>query len=134
MNACLVHQPYLARRSRTRGKDERIPGGRIAALHIDAQSADAGDVIVGDSPILTRPAVAGYIEDGRALNRGAALDIKTKPAYPGNLAIAENPLLISPGIAGLDTQWGARDRIAVIFDVHTLIGIAARNLPGGCAG
>jgi hypothetical protein len=43
-------------------------------------------------------------------------------------------LLISPGITALHTQRRARHRIAVVLDVHALIGISARNLPGGCAG
>src|ERR1700721_4293843 len=107
---------------------------RLTPPDFYARAADADDVIVGNRPILARTAIARHIEHGRAFGRRASLHIETEPAYPGDLSVAEYPLLISPGITGLDTQRRARDRIAVVLDVHTLIGIADRNLPGGRAG
>src|SRR5271155_2980797 len=104
-----MYQPHLARRPRACGHDERRPRGRSAALHVDAQSADADDVIIRDGPILARPAITGYVEDRRAFGRGTALNIEAKPAYSRYLTLVENPLLISPRVAGLDTQRRARD-------------------------
>src|SRR5271154_4434940 len=111
----LLYRPLLTRSTGTGREDQRSSIGRAASQDIQAFTADADDLPVGNAPLLAGSAIAGHNDDLCALRRRAALHIQTTTEARVDLTVADRPNLIRGVMAMKQPNLRAIGRRALMF-------------------